>query len=164
MRCPCTPRSCAVGPTSTRFCTPTHPSLWRQTWQGFTFGRSLGRSTSPAPGSRPGGPGAPARVLVRTRALAEEMVDSMAGRPVVVLRGHGLTNAAATVEQAVPQSVSVGGLARLSLKVLTAGGTLADLPDEDMAEFPELGAAFNTTTARRHELARLRGVVDPEPF
>jgi ribulose-5-phosphate 4-epimerase/fuculose-1-phosphate aldolase len=118
------------------------------------------------PGTRLAAGGVPVHprgVLVRTRALAEEMVESMAGRPVVVLRGHGLTSAAATVEQTVLQAVSVDGLARLSLKVLAAGGTLADLPDEDMAELPDLGANFNTGTAWRHELARLRGVVNTEP-
>jgi 3,4-dihydroxyphthalate decarboxylase len=119
------------------------------------------------PGTRLAAGGVPVHprgVLVRTRALAEEMVESMAGRPVVVLRGHGLTSAAATVEQAVLQAVSVDRLARLSLQVLAAGGTLADLPDEDMAELPDLGATFNTATAWRHELARLRGVVDPGPL
>jgi 3,4-dihydroxyphthalate decarboxylase len=92
------------------------------------------------------------------------MVRSMADRPVVVLRAHGLTSAAATVEQAVLQAISVDGLARLSLRIVSAGGTLADLPDADMAELPDLGAGFNTDTAWRHELARLRGVVDSEPI
>jgi 3,4-dihydroxyphthalate decarboxylase len=43
----------------------------------------------------------------------------------------------------------------MSLQVVGAGGTLADLPDADMAELPDLGAGFNTSTAWRHELARL---------
>jgi 3,4-dihydroxyphthalate decarboxylase len=110
------------------------------------------------PGTRLAAGGVPVHprgVLVRDRRLAAEMVASMGGRPVVVLRAHGLTSAAAGVEQAVLQAVSVDQLAHLSLRVVSAGGTLVDLPEADMAELPDLGAAFNTATAWRHELARL---------
>lgn len=101
----------------------------------------------------------PRGALIRTRTLAAEMVAAMQDRPVVLLRGHGLTSAAPTVEQAVLQAVSVDQLARLSYKVLAAGGTLRDISDEDMAELPDLGPKFNTGTAWRHEVARLHGAV-----
>jgi ribulose-5-phosphate 4-epimerase/fuculose-1-phosphate aldolase len=97
----------------------------------------------------------PRGVLVRDRRLAEEMVAAMGDRPVVVLRGHGLTSAAASLEGAVLQALSVDRLARLSLRVVAAGGTLRDLPAEDMAELPDLGTGFNTATAWRHEQAHL---------
>jgi ribulose-5-phosphate 4-epimerase/fuculose-1-phosphate aldolase len=97
----------------------------------------------------------PRGVLVRDRRLAQEMVGAMGERPVVVLRGHGLTSVAATVEQAVLQALSVDRLAALSLRVVAAGGTLQDLPAADMAELPDLGAGFNTSTAWRHEVANL---------
>lgn len=97
----------------------------------------------------------PRGVLIRERRLAAEMADAMGSRPVVVLRGHGLTSAAPTVEQAVLQAISVDGLAGLALQVASAGGSLVDLPDADMAELPDLGGAFNTGTAWKHELARL---------
>lgn len=103
----------------------------------------------------------PRGVLVRNRDLAEEMVRSMGERPVVLLRAHGLTSAAATVEQSVLQAISIDALARLSLRIVSAGGTLADLSEADLAELPDLGAGFNTDTTWRHELARLHGVVDP---
>ncbi|HLU56116.1 MAG TPA: class II aldolase/adducin family protein [Pseudonocardia sp.] len=110
------------------------------------------------PGTRLAAGGVPVHprgVLIRDRRLAAEMVASMADRPVVVLRAHGLTSAAESVEQAVLQAISVDRLARLSLRVVSAGGTLVDIPDADMAELPDLGAGFNTATAWRHELARL---------
>lgn len=97
----------------------------------------------------------PRAVLVRNRALAAEMVTAMGDRPVVVLRGHGLTSTGAGVAEAVLNAVSVDRIARLSLTVVTAGGRLRDLPDADMAELPDLGGAFNHDTAWRHELARL---------
>jgi ribulose-5-phosphate 4-epimerase/fuculose-1-phosphate aldolase len=83
------------------------------------------------------------------------MVAAMGGRPVVLLRGHGLTSTGESVEEAVLRAVSVDQIARLSLTVVTAGGTLRDLPDEDLAELPDLGGRFNLGTAWRHELARL---------
>jgi 3,4-dihydroxyphthalate decarboxylase len=101
----------------------------------------------------------PRAVLVRDDTLAAEMVTAMAGSPVVLLRGHGLTSAAPTVEQAVLQAISVDGIAGLSLDIVSAGGNLRDVPDDDMAELPDLGSTFNTQTAWRHELARLEGIV-----
>lgn len=97
----------------------------------------------------------PRGVLIRDRRLADEMVAAMDGRPVVLLRAHGLTSAAPTVEQAVLQALSVDNLARLSLRITSAGGTLVDLSEEDFGELPDLGGSFNTDTAWRHELARL---------
>ena len=110
------------------------------------------------PGARLAAGGVPVHprgVLVRNRHLAAEMVASMGDRPVVVLRAHGLTSVASGVEQAVLQAVSVDGLARMSLRVVGAGGVLADIPDADLAELPDLGESFTTATAWRHELARL---------
>ncbi|MGF9660887.1 class II aldolase/adducin family protein [Arthrobacter crystallopoietes] len=97
----------------------------------------------------------PRGVLVRNRQLAAEMAESMGNRPVVILRGHGITSAAGTVEQAVLQAISVDSLAGLALQIAAAGGELLDLPEADMAELPDLGGSFNTLTAWRHELARL---------
>lgn len=97
----------------------------------------------------------PRGVLVRNRELAAEMLDAMGDRPVVLLRGHGLTSAAPTMEQAVLQAISVNTLAGLSLQITAAGGQLQDLPCPDMAELPDLGGPFNIATAWRHELARL---------
>lgn len=96
----------------------------------------------------------PRGVLVRNRRLAGEMVDAMADRPVVLLRGHGLASSGSSVEEAVLRAISVDQLARLSLTVVSAGGQLRDLPAEDMAELPDLGNAF-LGVAWRHELARI---------
>ena len=99
----------------------------------------------------------PRAVLIRDRRLAAEMVRSLGDRPVVVLRGHGLTSTGGSVEEAVLRAISVDTIAELSLRVAGAGGTLVDLPPEDMAELPDLGSGFTLTTAWRHELARLPG-------
>jgi 3,4-dihydroxyphthalate decarboxylase len=105
--------------------------------------------------ARGGVPVYPRGVLVRSTELAKEMVGSMDGRPVVVLRAHGLTSAAASIGQAVLQAISVNTICVLALRVAGAGGTLVDLDERDIAELPDLGTAFNNTTAWRHELARM---------
>lgn len=97
----------------------------------------------------------PRGVLVRDRRLAGEMVDSMGDRPVVVLRGHGLTSTGSRPAEAVLRAISVDGLARMTLAAASGGRPPADLPLADMAELPDLGAGFNEATAWRHELARL---------
>ncbi len=97
----------------------------------------------------------PRGVLIRDRRLAAEMVQAMGDRAVVVLRGHGLTTTGASVPEAVLRALSIDRIAALSLRIVSAGGVLTDVCDEDLAELPDLGSSFNTATAWRHELARL---------
>jgi ribulose-5-phosphate 4-epimerase/fuculose-1-phosphate aldolase len=94
-------------------------------------------------------------VLIRNSALGKEMVAAMRGAPVVICRGHGITSAAATVQQAVLQAISVDALARMSLRVRAAGGTLREIDDADWEHLPDLGPRFIADAAWRHEVARL---------
>ena len=94
-------------------------------------------------------------VLIRNSALGKEMVAAMHGRPVVICRGHGITSAAATVPQAVLQAISLDALARMSLRVRSAGGVLRDIDDSDCDDLPDLGPALTAEAAWRHEVARL---------
>lgn len=94
-------------------------------------------------------------VLIRNSALGREMVAAMRGRPVVILRGHGITSAAATVAQAVLQAISLTELAGMSLRVRAAGGTLREIDERDWDDLPDLGPAFTAEAAWRHEVARL---------
>jgi ribulose-5-phosphate 4-epimerase/fuculose-1-phosphate aldolase len=98
-------------------------------------------------------------VLIRNSALGKEMVAAMRGRPVVICRGHGITSAAATIQQAVLQAISLDALARMSLRVRAAGGTLRDIDDADWDDLPDLGPGFNTDAAWRHEIARLSSLL-----
>ncbi len=93
--------------------------------------------------------------LIRNSALGKEMVAAMRGGPVVICRGHGITSAAATVPQAVLQAISLDALARMSLHVRAAGGTLRAIADADWDELPDLGPSFTAEAAWRHEVARL---------
>lgn len=114
------------------------------------------------PGARLAAAGVPVwdrSVLVSTGELAGQLVTALGDAPVVVLRGHGLVSVAdgeprAAVARAVLQALAVDSLARLSLAVLAAGGTLRAIPDEDLAALPDLGGAFNVDTMWRHLVRR----------
>jgi ribulose-5-phosphate 4-epimerase/fuculose-1-phosphate aldolase len=105
--------------------------------------------------ARGGVPVYPRAVLIRTAELGKEMVAAMAGRPVVICRGHGITSAAATVPQAVLQAISLDQLACMSLRIRSAGGTCRPIDESDWTDLPNLGPAFTAEAAWRHELARL---------
>ncbi|OBJ49192.1 class II aldolase/adducin family protein [Mycobacterium sp. 1423905.2] len=94
-------------------------------------------------------------VLIRNAVLGKEMAAAMGGAPVVVLRGHGITSAARSVPQAVLQAISVNEVARMSLQVRAAGGTLRDIDEADWEHLPDLGNALTAEAAWRHEVARL---------
>ena len=97
----------------------------------------------------------PRSVLIRSDALAREMVAAMDDEPAVILRGHGLVTAAPSVPGAVLCALHVQTLAKVALAVHAAGVTPTPIPDEDFAELPDLGAGFNQATLWRHHLAAL---------
>jgi 3,4-dihydroxyphthalate decarboxylase len=96
----------------------------------------------------------PRSVLIRRPDLAKEMLAAMGDRPVCVLRGHGVTVTGSTVREAVIRAINLNVLATVTLTVATAGGTADDIPDEDIAELPDLGSAFNDDANWRYHLAR----------
>ena len=51
------------------------------------------------------------------------MVAAMDGRPVCVLRGHGLTTTGTSIEQAVARALAIDSLARMAARVVALGGT-----------------------------------------
>ncbi len=97
----------------------------------------------------------PRGVLIRRAELAREMVEAMGQHPVCVLRGHGITTAGATVEQAVGRALALDALARMGNRVRALGATPTALPPDDLAELPDLGSTFNDELIWRHHEARL---------
>jgi 3,4-dihydroxyphthalate decarboxylase len=97
----------------------------------------------------------PRGVLIRTAALAAEMLAAMGDRSVCVLRGHGITTTGESVEQAVARALAVDSLARMAARVVALGGTVRALPDADLALLPDLGTGFNDELLWRHHEARL---------
>lgn len=107
--------------------------------------------------ARDGIPVYPRAVLIRNATLGREMFAAMAGRPVLICRGHGIVSAAGSIQEAVLQAIAVNELAAMSLRVRAAGGTLRDIDEADFDDLPDLGAGFAVDAAWRHELARLGG-------
>jgi len=94
-------------------------------------------------------------VLIRRAALGREMVTAMGGADVCVLRGHGVTTAGESVEQAAVRALNLDVLARVTLELARLGGQVPDISSDDMAELPDLGGAFNDLAVWRHHVARL---------
>lgn len=97
----------------------------------------------------------PRSALVHTADLGSAVADSLGERPVVLMRGHGLTSTGAGVAEAVLRAQSVATIASLSLQVVSAGGSLQSIAPEDLGELPDLGGGLNLGAAWRHEVARL---------
>jgi ribulose-5-phosphate 4-epimerase/fuculose-1-phosphate aldolase len=95
-------------------------------------------------------------VLIRRADLAEEMTSAMGTSPACILHGHGVVTVGATVAEAVLRALALDSLARMSLQVVAAGGTLADIPPQDRAELPDLGTEFNQAMLWRHHLQGLK--------
>ncbi|MEV7813524.1 class II aldolase/adducin family protein [Streptomyces flaveolus] len=102
----------------------------------------------------------PRSALIRRRDLGEQMAAALGDRPVAVLRGHGLVavgtgDPAHAVAQAVTRALAVDSLARTTLAVAATGAPLRPVPDDDIAELPDLGPAFNVSAMWRHLAARV---------
>ena len=98
----------------------------------------------------------PRAVLIDTDDLGAEMRAAMAGRPVCVLRGHGITATGATLEQAVARALAVDSLARMTSRVAALGAT----PRRDRRRRPRPAARprhrrSTTTMVWRHHERRL---------
>lgn len=94
--------------------------------------------------------------LIRRPDLGARMAETLGDKEVCLLRAHGIVTVGESVEQAVVRALNVDALARLTMRI---GATATDIPglaEEDIAELPDLGSAFNDGHVWRHHLARLR--------
>jgi ribulose-5-phosphate 4-epimerase/fuculose-1-phosphate aldolase len=89
----------------------------------------------------------PRPVLITRDELAAEMVDAMGDQDVCILRGHGITVAASTVEAATTLAVDLNVLMETTVELARLGATPPDLTPEDLAELPDLGVEFNSVLA-----------------
>jgi 3,4-dihydroxyphthalate decarboxylase len=90
-----------------------------------------------------GVPDFPRPVLITRRDLALEMLEAMDGSDVCLLRGHGITAAAASVEAAVVLAVNLNVLLDVTVALARLGADPPDLDPRDIAELPDLGSSFN---------------------
>jgi ribulose-5-phosphate 4-epimerase/fuculose-1-phosphate aldolase len=97
----------------------------------------------------------PRSVLIRRDELAVQLAAAMGDAVVCILRGHGVVTIGHSVAEAVLRAVSLESLARITLSTAQAGGHPATVPDDDLAELPDLGNVLNEQYLWQHQLARL---------
>jgi 3,4-dihydroxyphthalate decarboxylase len=85
----------------------------------------------------------PRSVLISRPELAAEMIAAMGERPIVVLRGHGITVAGDSVQQATGRALDLEELCRVTLELARLGAVVDPVPEADLAELPDLGSGFN---------------------
>lgn len=98
----------------------------------------------------------PRSVLIRRPDLAHEMLAAMGESQVCLLKGHGITVTGATVREAVIRALNLNTLAQVTLNAAMTGREPDEIPEEDLAELPDLGAAFNDDATWRYYAAKAR--------
>jgi ribulose-5-phosphate 4-epimerase/fuculose-1-phosphate aldolase len=85
----------------------------------------------------------PRSVLITRAELADQMVEFMGQTQVCILRGHGIVAVGDTVEAATMAAVNLEELLHLTVSLAMLGAEPTPVPDEDLAELPDLGGHFN---------------------
>ncbi|MCF3960543.1 class II aldolase/adducin family protein [Streptomyces fuscigenes] len=96
----------------------------------------------------------PRGVLVTRADLGKELAEALGDRPACILRGHGIVATGATVQEAVVRALNLDALAKITLSA-NAHGVPPVLPDEDIAELPDLGGGFNDELVWRTNVAKM---------
>lgn len=104
----------------------------------------------------------PRPVLIRSDALAEEMLAALGDRRVCLLRGHGIVAVGDTLQQATVAAVNLNELCAVTLELARLGASPAALAADDLAELPDLGGHFNDELVWRSLVADLGDVPGPE--
>jgi 3,4-dihydroxyphthalate decarboxylase len=94
-------------------------------------------------------------VLITRRDLAAEMADAMGHSRTCLLRGHGITVAAETVEQATVLAVNLSVLLSVTVELARLGVQPPEVDARDLAELPDLGPSFNDRYAWQALVAEL---------
>jgi 3,4-dihydroxyphthalate decarboxylase len=84
-------------------------------------------------------------ILITRDELADEMLAAMGDRSVCILRGHGITVAGESVEQATVTAVDLDELCTVTVRLAELGATPPVITADDLAELPDLGTPFNAT-------------------
>lgn len=100
----------------------------------------------------------PRPVLVRSPELGRAVAAAMGDSTSCILRGHGIVTTGESVPQATIRALDLDELSRISKEVAFLGARPSELTDEDLAELPDLGSAFNDMSRWRHYAERLHAV------
>ena len=80
----------------------------------------------------------PRSILIRERALGEQLAGVLGYKPVCILRGHGTVTTGASVQEATIRAIQLETLASMTLEIAKAGGTPDVISPEDQEYFRKL--------------------------
>jgi 3,4-dihydroxyphthalate decarboxylase len=89
----------------------------------------------------------PRAVTVTNKKLAADMLATMGDRDVVLMRGHGITVYARSVETATMLAIRFDSVARIMWQIAQSGRTPIELSEEDMAVFNRPGRGEERPTS-----------------
>jgi ribulose-5-phosphate 4-epimerase/fuculose-1-phosphate aldolase len=89
----------------------------------------------------------PRPILITRPDLAQQMLDAMGSHTVCLLAGHGVTVVGETVHQATVRAVDLEALMSVTVSLAQLGASPPSLSEEDLAELPDIGKAFNDDMA-----------------
>jgi ribulose-5-phosphate 4-epimerase/fuculose-1-phosphate aldolase len=102
-------------------------------------------------------------ILVTRNELADEMLAVMGDRRVCILRGHGITVAGESVEQATVTAVDLDELCSITLRLAELGASPPAIGADDLAELPDLGSSFNDVLRWQALAADADAALDASP-
>ncbi|MES2977844.1 MAG: class II aldolase/adducin family protein [Pseudomonadota bacterium] len=80
----------------------------------------------------------PRSILIRDRALGEQLASTLGYKPVCILRGHGTVTTGASVQEATIRAIQLETLASMTLEIAKAGGSANAISAEDQEYFRKL--------------------------
>lgn len=80
----------------------------------------------------------PRSILIRERAVGEQLAQVLGYKPVCILRGHGTVTTGASVQEATIRAIQLETLASITLEIAKAGGTPNVISPEDQEYFRRL--------------------------
>jgi ribulose-5-phosphate 4-epimerase/fuculose-1-phosphate aldolase len=100
----------------------------------------------------------PRSVLVSRPELAHSLIEVMGQKHICLMKGHGITVTGATIEETTMRALNFNSLSQVTLQVAQTGKNASDVPEEDIAELPDLGSTFNDLWSWRYyaQLAKNR--------
>ncbi|PFN98046.1 aldolase [Bacillus sp. AFS076308] len=97
----------------------------------------------------------PRSYLVTRPELAAPMIEQMGNKNICLMKGHGITVTGATIEEATINAINFNTLAKITLEVAKTGQEVLEIPEEDIAELPDLGTKFNAKWVWRYYVKKL---------
>jgi ribulose-5-phosphate 4-epimerase/fuculose-1-phosphate aldolase len=79
-------------------------------------------------------------ILISSPSLGDDLAQAMGGSPICMMRGHGITSAAPSIEEAALQAIQLNELATMNYQAHLLGGA-QPIPVEDQAIFGKMRRA-----------------------